>query len=41
VHGTDHRAPGDTGEGVAGGANLTVDLETTAETLGGVSRVMR
>jgi hypothetical protein len=30
-HGTDKCAPWDTGERVAGGANLTVDLETTAE----------
>lgn len=37
VHGADHAAPWDTGEGVAGGANLTVNLETTAEALNGVS----
>lgn len=32
VHNTDERAPWDTSQGVAAGADFTVDLETTAET---------
>jgi hypothetical protein len=31
VHDTDERAPGNTGQGVAAGADFTVNLETTAE----------